>query len=112
MRPLIEAAADGWWYASLLPAGRLAVAWFTDPDLLARDGAWRPERWWDLLRASELTRELVAQSGCLMPGKVGIKAAGSSLSPRPTAMGWIATGDAAAAWDRAITAVSVRRPVG
>ena len=31
----IEAAEHGWWYAALLPDQRLAVAWFTDPDLLA-----------------------------------------------------------------------------
>ena len=39
---LIAAAEDGWWYAALLPNRRLAVAWFTDPDLLAASAAWRP----------------------------------------------------------------------
>lgn len=96
---LIEATPEGWWYAALLPAGRLVVAWFTDPDLLARGGAWRPDRWWDLLRASEWTWELVNQGGYSMPGPVCIESAASTLLPRLDGHGWIAAGDAAAAFD-------------
>ena len=33
---LIEAAPNGWWYASLLPDQRLALALFADPDTLPR----------------------------------------------------------------------------
>jgi flavin-dependent dehydrogenase len=96
---LIEATADGWWYAALLPAGRLAVMWFTDPDLLARDSVWRPEHWWNLLRTSELTWELVARGRYRVPSRVCIKAAGSTLLPLPAGNRWIAAGDAAAAFD-------------
>ncbi|MCO5223348.1 MAG: tryptophan 7-halogenase [Thermomicrobiales bacterium] len=38
----IEAVEHGWWYTALLPDQRLAVAWFTDPDLLTAHAAWRP----------------------------------------------------------------------
>jgi flavin-dependent dehydrogenase len=96
---LIEAAACGWWYAALLPDRRLAVAWFTDPDLLSRSAAWRPPGWWNLLQESELVRNAVASHGYGMPERIRVLAAGSSLLTRSTGDGWIAAGDAAAAFD-------------
>lgn len=96
---LIEAAESGWWYAAPLPDARQVVAWFTDPDLLARAAAWRAPCWWDQLRRSGATWQRVAGSGFAMPGRVQILAAGSSLLPRPAGDGWIAAGDAAAAFD-------------
>jgi flavin-dependent dehydrogenase len=96
---VIEAAAYGWWYAALLPDRRLAVAWFTDPDLLSRSGACRPPGWWDLLRSSDLVRNLVASHGYGMPKRIRVLAAGSSLLNRATGDGWVAAGDAAAAFD-------------
>ena len=96
---VIEAAACGWWYAALLPDRRLAVAWFSDPDLLSRSGAWRPPGWWDLLRSSDLVWNVVALHGYEMPKEIRVLAAGSSLLNRATGDGWVAAGDAAAAFD-------------
>jgi hypothetical protein len=96
---IIEAAPGGWWYAALLPNQRLAVAWFTDPDLLAQRAAWRPAGWWDLLRTSELVGQLVAAYGFGIPRQIDVFAAGSSLLTQPMGEGWIAAGDAAAAYD-------------
>ncbi len=96
---LIEAVADGWWYAALLPDQRLAVTWFTDPDLLAASAAWRPAGWWALLLGSDLVGHLVASRDYRIPQRIGVFAAGSSLLSRPTGDGWIAAGDAAAAHD-------------
>ena len=96
---MIEAAAAGWWYAALVPGQRLAVAWFTDPDLLAASAAWRPAGWWALLRTSGLVGQLVATHGYGMPERIGVFAAGSSLRTPATGDGWIAAGDAAAAYD-------------
>ena len=96
---VIEAAACGWWYAALLPDRRLAVAWFTDPDLLSRSGAWRPPGWWDLLRRSTHVWNVVASHGYGMPKRIRVVAAGSSLLNRATGDGWVAAGDAAAAFD-------------
>jgi flavin-dependent dehydrogenase len=95
----IEAAAGGWWYAALLPDQRLAVAWFTDPDLLAANAARRPENWWELLHTSDLVGRLVATHGYGIPQEIGVFAAGSSLLAQPMGDGWIAAGDAAAAHD-------------
>ena len=52
-----------------------------------------------MLRASELTWELVARGCCPPPERISIKAASSTFLPRPAANDWIAAGDAAAAFD-------------
>jgi flavin-dependent dehydrogenase len=96
---LIAAAEDGWWYAALLPNRRLAVAWFTEPDLLAASGALRPAEWWDRLRRQNHIWTLVSSYGYERPEGVRALAAGSSLLNRTTGDGWIAVGDAAAAFD-------------
>lgn len=96
---VIEAEACGWWYAALLPDGRLSVAWFSDPDLLARSAVWRPAVWWERLGASELISKLIGAHGYGMPARVQTLAAGSALLTRPTGDGWIAAGDAAASYD-------------
>ncbi|MDF3017850.1 MAG: Dehydrogenase flavoprotein LodB [Thermomicrobiales bacterium] len=96
---LIAAAEDGWWYAALLPNRRLAVAWFTDPDLLAASAAWRPAGWWDRLRGQNLVWNLISSYGYERPARVQVRAAGSWLLTRLTGNGWIAVGDAAAAFD-------------
>jgi flavin-dependent dehydrogenase len=95
----IEAAPNGWWYAALVPDHRLVVAWFTDPDLLAQYGAWRPAAWWNLLRTSELIGPLIKDHSYSIPQQIDIFPAGSSLLTQPTGDGWIAAGDAAASYD-------------
>ena len=96
---LVEAAASGWWYAALLPTRRLVVAWFSDPDLLAKGAAWRPAEWWDLLGASGLIGEVVTSHGLEIPQRIRVVAAGSTLLTQPFGQGWIAVGDASAAYD-------------
>lgn len=96
---VIEAVENGWWYAALLPDGRLTVAWFTDPDLLARSAAWRPAVWWDLLQESGQVWNLICSHRYGMPARVQTLAAGSSLLTRSAGDGWIAAGDAVAAFD-------------
>ena len=83
----------------MLPNQRLAVAWFTDPDLLAERAAWRPEGWWNLLQTSDLVGRLVATHGYRIPRRIDVFAASSSLLTHPTGDGWIAAGDAAASYD-------------
>ncbi len=95
----IEATQDGWWYAALLPDHRLAVVWFTDPDLLAKQTAWRPAGWWNLLSTTDLVGPLVTTHDHEIPRQIDIAPAGSSLLTQPTGDGWIAAGDAAASYD-------------
>jgi flavin-dependent dehydrogenase len=96
---LIEATASGWWYSALLPKGQLIVAWFSDPDLLARGEIWQATPWWELLGKSERTALRVTDHGFARPERVQVLAAGSSILPQAAGVGWIAAGDAAAAFD-------------
>ncbi|MFN8593482.1 MAG: FAD-dependent oxidoreductase [Thermomicrobiales bacterium] len=96
---LVEAVAAGWWYTALLPSGRATVAWFTDPDLLARTGAWRPAAWWRLLAETVATRERAAAHGPAPPVSIRVMPAGSGLLTRLAGEGWLAVGDAAASFD-------------
>jgi flavin-dependent dehydrogenase len=96
---IIEAVLVGWWYAALLPGQRLAVSWFTDPDLLAEHAAWRPDGWWNLLQSSNLVGPLIVEHGYEKPHHIDMYPAGSSLLTQPTGDGWIAAGDASASYD-------------
>ncbi|HEU0113122.1 MAG TPA: FAD-dependent oxidoreductase [Thermomicrobiales bacterium] len=96
---LIEATECGWWYSALAPNGRLVVAWFTDPDLLAGATPWRTPAWWSLLQASEATRAWIRLHESEPPETVRIAPAMSALLPQLAGDGWIAAGDAAAAFD-------------
>jgi 2-polyprenyl-6-methoxyphenol hydroxylase-like FAD-dependent oxidoreductase len=96
---LIEATECGWWYSALTPNGRLVVVWFTDPDILARVAPWRPSAWWSLLQASEATGAWITLHQSEPPATVRIAPAMSALLPRLAGDGWIAAGDAAAAFD-------------
>lgn len=95
---LIEAVPEGWWYSSLLPDGRLSVAYFTDPDLLRRLrlGA---NGWPALLAASTHTRARIAGHGFDVAERPRIVPAGSVRLAAAAGDGWLAVGDAAAAYD-------------
>lgn len=95
---LVEAAEDGWWYSARLDGGGLAVCYSSDGDLLShalRRGdraAWRRE----LARTVE-TRARVDGGGEV--AAVQVLPAESSRLDTLDGGGWIALGDAAAAYD-------------
>jgi 2-polyprenyl-6-methoxyphenol hydroxylase-like FAD-dependent oxidoreductase len=78
---LVEARPEGWWYSALLPDGRLAAAFFTDPDLLAARAAWTAAGWTALLAESGGTRERVAAGGYVLASLPTIAPAGNTLPP-------------------------------
>jgi flavin-dependent dehydrogenase len=96
---LVEAVADGWWYTAPLPGGRLVAVYMTDAELLRRDGLSAPDRWAARLAVSAATRQRVAAHGGLLEGGLRTVSAGSSFLARPVGEGWMAAGDAAAAFD-------------
>jgi len=96
-RTLVEACAMGWWYTAPLPRGRRVVSLLTDADLgrrarLVDEGCWLRE-----LERNEHVSSL-ADGGELLPGALIRSAATVSLD-RVVGDRWIATGDAAAAFD-------------
>jgi flavin-dependent dehydrogenase len=88
---LVESVPDGWWYSATLPGQRAVAMFMTDSDLRNQSG------WEDRLASAPATR---ARLGPWRPtGETGTRAANSQLSPTVTAAGWVAAGDAAAAFD-------------
>lgn len=100
---LIEAVAEGWWYAALRADGRLSVAFFTDADLmppgLSRDlAAWSRA----LARTQHLAR-WVEDAGFACEAPPRLASAGTTwlraACGRSHGAPWFAIGDAALALD-------------
>jgi flavin-dependent dehydrogenase len=90
---LVEAVPEGWWYSALLADGRLAVAFMTDGDLLDRD------TWRSTLARTEATRARVEDHGYVLEESPRILPAETSRLDAIAGDGWLALGDAAAAYD-------------
>lgn len=96
---LVEAAPDGWWYTAPLPDGRRLLVWYTDADLpgtppscALREFAARLSR----------TRHTAARAAAhpVPAGHVPRRApAHSTRLDTVHGPGWVATGDAATAFD-------------
>lgn len=95
---MLEAVEYGWWYAAKLPNRRLAVAVASDPALVKRHGLRRPDGWLGCLMA---TRHIAPHlTGCrLIEDGPLICAAPSFVLDQTAGAGWLAVGDAAAAYD-------------
>ena len=96
---LVEATEEGWWYSAPLPSGRLVTAYFSDPDLLTRRRPWQADGWWTHLANSRHTQARVATFGSTLAGPPRTAAAGSVYLDPIAGEGWLAAGDAAAAYD-------------
>ena len=89
--PLIEAVEEGWWYSAPLPGGRMVFAYMTDSDVWNADGCH------ELIELAPLTFE---RAGCRQIPPPSLVVSAGSLVRRPVAgANWIATGDAALAFD-------------
>jgi flavin-dependent dehydrogenase len=94
---LVESFADGWWYTAPLPGGGRVAACMTDSDLAREMGVDSPAGWEGALaHAPAVAGALEGASGA---GPVLARAARSRRLDPPVGEGWIAVGDAAAAWD-------------
>lgn len=96
---LIEAVPDGWWYASLLADGCLAINYYTDPDLLPRGLGRDPEAWRRLIAGTRYISKWIETGGFEVAQAPDLASAGSTWLDRAAGPGWIAVGDAAAAFD-------------
>lgn len=88
---LVESVSDGWWYSALLPGQRGVAMFLTDSDLRHGRG------WADRLTEAPATRARLA--AWQATGEAVVRAAHSQLSERAAGEGWVACGDAAAAFD-------------
>ncbi|MEQ8815023.1 MAG: glycine oxidase maturase GoxB [Thalassobaculum sp.] len=100
---LIEAVGDGWWYAALLPDGRLSLACFSDPDLLPRGLSRDPGAWQTLIGGTAYIARWIGDAGFGVEAPPRLYSAGTTwLDPVAGSVdgaGWAAIGDAAAAFD-------------
>lgn len=94
----LEATESGWWYAAELPGGVWTVAIATDPEIVREEGLSTKD---GFFRAFEATKHLSRRLGALQRGGEPPRAwvASSSLLGPPAGEGWMAVGDAAAAYD-------------
>jgi flavin-dependent dehydrogenase len=95
---MLEATEYGWWYAARLPGDRLTVGAASDPEIIKGAGLHAPERWLAHLEATRyLSREL---AGCDFSVQCTLaRVAPSFVLDRACGPGWLAVGDAAAAYD-------------
>jgi flavin-dependent dehydrogenase len=92
---LLEAVETGWWYSAPL-TGSVVVAFMTDADLLNVSGRLTREAFRDRLTLAPRT---AARVDGLSIGPLGVRSAASSWLRETTGDGWLAVGDAAAAYD-------------
>jgi flavin-dependent dehydrogenase len=91
----VGAAPDGWWYTAPLADGTLAAAWLTDPDLLPSRG-YNSDAWVGHMVSSSPLSPVLKDAQMLA---VQVVPARSQLLDPPVGPGWLALGDAAAAFD-------------
>lgn len=95
-RTIIEARPQGWWYSAPLPDNRLVMAWMTDTDLFPATSDEAAAAYRQRLQETTLTKRwLTGFTRDTAPRRV---AAHSSFRPA-TGKQWLATGDAALAFD-------------
>jgi flavin-dependent dehydrogenase len=92
----IEAAPNGWWYASPLPEGRRLIAFFTDARYAARARLATADGWVAALVQTDHVRHLAPSRP---DGKVHVVTCASHELRPSTGRDWIAVGDAALAVD-------------
>lgn len=93
---LVEAIAEGWWYATRLPDGRGLLALMSDADLVREQGWRHPERYRALwAKTSELRRRLVLPATY----DISVFPAQSGFIDRAAGPGWLAVGDALVSFD-------------
>ncbi len=94
---LVEATPDGWWYSATLPDRRGVAMFMTSADRLKGSAAARQARWQAALISAPLTAQRMATWRARGPTLV--RAANSQCASQVAGPGWVAAGDAAAAFD-------------
>jgi flavin-dependent dehydrogenase len=96
---LVEAVEKGWWYSAPTPGAHLAVAFFTDPDVVRHSQFTSPAGWAQLISDAPHTSRRVAAGGYRLESPPKFVAAGSARLDRFVGDGWLAAGDAAMTLD-------------
>lgn len=96
---LVEAVENGWWYTAPLPDGKLVAVFLTDAAYVQAGKLSQTEQWLALLRMTDHQHLRIQTHGGILEGGIRIMPADSSFLDQVAGDGWIAAGDAAAAFD-------------
>ena len=96
---LIEAAAEGWWYATLLADRRLALNYYSDPDLLPSEISRDTQVIRGLLASTRYIGRWIEEAEFEFSAPPYLASAGTTWIAPAAGEGWIAVGDAAASFD-------------
>jgi flavin-dependent dehydrogenase len=96
---IVEAVPDGWFYATCLADGRLALNFYTDADLLRTASRGAGPAWTDLLEPSVSVRRWIGEAGFRLTEKPALASAATTWLAPCAGRNWLAVGDAAAAFD-------------
>lgn len=94
---LVEAISLGWWYSAPIPDGRTIAVLMIDADVLQASHADRSQLWNSALAQASHTRQRLGERAML--GELQIWPAHSQQLQPSCGNGWVAAGDAAAAFD-------------
>jgi len=95
---MVEAVEYGWWYAAKLPEGRVVVVLASDPDIIKRERLLEQDAWLARLARTAHIWQHVAGCGFVEENRI-VCAAPSFILDATGGPGWLAVGDAAAAYD-------------
>ena len=99
---LVEAVADGWWYAARLPGHRLIVTFCTDMETTRHLACAEADIWHGLLRRTRWLKTVLPDSvtgAGTLPARIVTRAAPSALLSAVCGDDWLAVGDAASQYD-------------
>lgn len=96
---LVEAVENGWWYTAPLPEGKLVAVFMTDSDFIQQEKLTQKAPWMAQLASAVEQKQRIEGHGFELEGAIRIVPAESSFLDRIAGDGWLAAGDAAAAFD-------------
>ncbi|WP_323798101.1 glycine oxidase maturase GoxB [Nisaea sp.] len=96
---LLETVPEGWWYATLQAGGRLILNFYTDPDLLPRDVTRDTSVFRAMLERTTYVGRWLRDAEFSLDAPPDLVSAGTTWLAPATGEGWVAIGDAAAAFD-------------
>jgi len=95
---MLEAVADGWWYAARLPDRRIAVALACDGDDLRSTMSHESTSWLRRLSQTSFLAPALSES-FFLPGSLRVCPVPCFVLDQPAGPHWLAAGDAASSFD-------------
>lgn len=95
---VLESVEQGWWYSAVVPGNKLVVVFFSDADIISRDGLNRNDNWNYLLGQSRWLKQRTKDTFC-EDSQPWVRSAFTQLSGFSERENFLAIGDAASSFD-------------